>query len=79
MAIGEPYRLNSEVPAEYAAKNAAFHAEYELLEIVREEGYDLETVVRSDQDDWDRYKSGKWQGLIHWLEGEPRDMRSAQR
>jgi SAM-dependent methyltransferase len=71
MAIGEPYRLYIDVPAEYAAKNAAFHAEQELLAIVREEGYDLETVVRSDQDDWDRYKSDNWHGLIHWLEENP--------
>lgn len=71
MAIGEPYRLQADVSGEYAAMNAAFHTEHELLAIIREEGYNLEVVVRSDQDDWDRYKSDNWHGLIRWLEENP--------
>ncbi|NPV07846.1 MAG: class I SAM-dependent methyltransferase [Anaerolineae bacterium] len=70
LVVGEPYWLSSTVPPEYA-QSGGFHTETELLRIVREEGYDLEYVVRSSHDDWDRYESGNWYGLIRWLEGNP--------
>ena len=48
-----------------------FHTEYELLQITREEGFDLEYVVRASHDDWDRYETGNWYGLIRWIEENP--------
>lgn len=70
LAIGEPYWLTADVPPEYA-QSMGFHSETELLRIVREEGYELEYIVRASLDDWDRYMSGNWYGLMRWLEENP--------
>jgi len=70
VVIGEPYWLTSTVPPAYA-QTGGFHSEATLLSIAREEGFDLEYVVRSNQDDWDRYESGNWYGLIRWLQENP--------
>ena len=70
VAIGEPYWLTSNVPPTYAQKQG-FHSEAEILRIVREEGFDLEYLVRASLDDWDRYSSGNWYGLVRWLQDNP--------
>lgn len=70
LAVGEPYWLTSNVPPEYA-QSGGFHTEQELLRIVREEGFELEYIVRSSLDDWDRYECGNWYGLVRWLEDNP--------
>lgn len=71
IGIGEPYWLTSAVPKEYKAQNATFRSESELLEIARAEGFHLEYLIRSSHDDWDRYESGNWQGLLAWLRENP--------
>jgi len=71
LVIGEPYWLKNNVPAEYAKQEQAVHREYELLQITREEGFDLKYVVRANHDDWDRYEAGNWYGLIRWIEENP--------
>jgi len=70
LVVGEAYWLKGGVPSEYAEQQT-FHTEYELLQITREEGFDLEYVVRASHDDWDRYEAGKWYGLIRWIEENP--------
>ena len=45
--------------------------EKELLEIAHEEGFDIEYVVRSNHDDWDRYEAGNWYALVRWIEENP--------
>lgn len=70
LVVGEPYWLKGGVPSEYPEQQA-FHTEYELLQITREEGFDLEYVVRASHDDWDRYEAGNWYGLIRWIEENP--------
>jgi len=70
VVVGEVYWLKGGVPSEYAEQQA-FHTEYELLQITREEGFDLEYVVRASHDDWDRYEAGNWYGLIRWIEENP--------
>ncbi|MFC1572548.1 SAM-dependent methyltransferase [Candidatus Eisenbacteria bacterium] len=71
IAVGEPYWLSTNVPTEYAKKLHEFHSEARLLEIIREEGFDLEYLVRANHDDWDRYEAGNWYGLVRWLEENP--------
>jgi SAM-dependent methyltransferase len=71
LAIGEPYWQRTDVPADYAAREADIQHEHALLAAIREEGFDLEVVVRAGQDDWDRYESDNWHGLIRWLEENP--------
>ncbi|MFC2038346.1 SAM-dependent methyltransferase [Chloroflexota bacterium] len=71
LVIGEPYWLKGDIPPEYSIDSHTIYTEYELLQIAREAGYDFEYVVRSSQDDWDRYESGNWHGLIRWLEENP--------
>ena len=72
IGIGEPYWRTSHVPPEYAARHPHFHREVALLRIAREEGFDFGYIVRADQDDWDRYESGNWQGLLQWLKENPK-------
>ena len=72
LAIGEPYRLTSEVPPEFIEVfGGEIHSEFELLKMARDEGFDFEYVVRSSVDDWDRYEADNWRGLIAWLEENP--------
>jgi SAM-dependent methyltransferase len=68
--IGEPYWLHGLAPPALAQREG-FHAELELLHIARQEGFDFETVIRSSHDDWDRYESDNWVGLLRWIEANP--------
>ena len=71
--IGEVYWLKGNIPQEYLNSTAPPDTKYEheLLQITHEEGFDLEYVVRSSHDDWDRYSAGNWLGLIRWIEENP--------
>jgi SAM-dependent methyltransferase len=71
IAVGEPYWLNSSVPADIKQKEPDFHNELELLQIIRQEGFDLAGEVRASHDDWDRYQSDNWHALLLWLETNP--------
>ena len=73
LVIGEPYWIKEPVPLEYKNKNEneSIHSEIELLKIAREEGYDFEYLVRSSQDDWDRYEASNWYSLTQWLADNP--------
>jgi len=67
VAVGEAYWLSDSVPAIYA-RTERLQTEFELLQTTRQEGYDLEYIVRASHDDWDHYESGNWYGLHRWLE-----------
>lgn len=71
LGIGEVYRIGDNVPPEYAQKEASAHAETELIQMTREEGFEIEYVIRTNHDDWDRYSSDNWYGLLRWLEENP--------
>jgi SAM-dependent methyltransferase len=71
IVIGEPYWRMAHVPPEFSRGMAVIHTEYELLQLIRQNGLELEYVARSSQDDWDRYEAGNWQGLVRWLEENP--------
>lgn len=71
LVVGEVYWHTGAVPPEFAQQEASVHAEYQLLRMVREEGFDVEYVVRASHDDWDWYESNNWRGLIRWIEENP--------
>ena len=71
LAIGEPYWLKQPVPPGYAPGGQNIYTEYELLQIAHEQGFDVEYLVRASHDDWDRYESDNWYGLIRWIEENP--------
>ena len=71
LVIGEPYWLKEPVPPEYLASIPPIFSEYKLWQIARSQGFDFEYMVRASHDDWDRYESDNWRGLIRWIEENP--------
>ncbi len=71
LVIGEPYYEVDKVPAELRKYEGDLHTEFGLFEIIRAEGFDVEFVVRASRDDWDRYKSANWYGLLRWIDENP--------
>ncbi len=68
LGIGETHWLSRQVDPEYAQKQTTTHTEVELARLTRDEGFELESIIRASGDDWDRYISDSWQGLLRWLE-----------
>ncbi len=71
LGIGETHWLNNQVHPEYAQKQSTTYTEAELARFSRDEGFELEYIIRASRDDWDRYYSDNWYGLIRWLEENP--------
>ncbi|MDD2755016.1 MAG: class I SAM-dependent methyltransferase [Methanothrix sp.] len=71
LAIGETHWLSNQVHPEYAQKQTTTHTETQLTQFIRDEGFELEYIIRASYDDWDRYVSDNWYGLIRWLEENP--------
>jgi SAM-dependent methyltransferase len=71
LGIGEPYWCHDRVPITYAQQEQGVHREQDLLRIAREEGFDFAYVIRASHDDWDRYESDNWDGLLRWLAENP--------
>jgi ubiquinone/menaquinone biosynthesis C-methylase UbiE len=68
LGIGETHWLSNQVHPEYAQKQTFTHTEPELTQITRDESFELEYIIRSSPDDWDRYLSDSWYSLLSWLE-----------
>ena len=73
LAIGEVYWLKSDIPQEYLNGSAPPGTlyEHEILQVSNEEGYDIEYMVRASLDDWDRYNTGNWRGMVRWINDNP--------
>jgi ubiquinone/menaquinone biosynthesis C-methylase UbiE len=71
LGIGETHWLSNQVHPEYAQQQATTHTEMELTHFTRDAGFELEYIIHSSQDDWDRYISDSWYGLLRWLEENP--------
>src|SRR4030042_4032895 len=71
LVIGETHWLSNQVDPEYAQKQTTTHPEPVLTQFTRDEGFELESIIRASNDDWDRYISDGWYGLIRWLEENP--------
>ena len=67
IGIGEPYWISGNVPEVYAAQYPGFYTECQILQIIREEGFELGYLVRASHEDWDRYEGGNWDGILQWL------------
>jgi ubiquinone/menaquinone biosynthesis C-methylase UbiE len=68
LGIGETHWLSTQIHPEYAQKQTTTYTEAELARFTRDEGFELEYIIRSSYDDWDRYISDSWHGLIRWLQ-----------
>ncbi len=71
VVIGEAYWLTDQTPSDYRLRESEVYNEYQLLQMMHEEGYDLEYMVRASNDDWDRYEAGNWYGLVRWIAEHP--------
>ncbi len=71
LGIGEAYWESETVPPDYARKESSARTEPELLRVTREEGFEVEYAIRASRDDWDRYYSDNWYGMLRWLEENP--------
>jgi SAM-dependent methyltransferase len=71
LVVGEPYWRRALEPPRYAQEQAAVHTETELLQMARAEGYEVAYVLHSSRDEWDRYVSENWRGLLRWLQEHP--------
>jgi ubiquinone/menaquinone biosynthesis C-methylase UbiE len=71
LAIGEAYWTADRVPPDFAQAEQSIPTERHILETAREKGLDVEAVVRASRDEWDRYESGNWRGLIRWIQENP--------
>jgi SAM-dependent methyltransferase len=71
IVVGEPYFTQEKVPGELVKFEGDLHTEYQLIQITREVGLDVEFVVRASRDDWDRYVSESWVGLLRWIAENP--------
>jgi len=71
LGIGETYWLSNLIHPEYAQRQTTTHTEMQLAQFTRDEGFELEYIIRASRDDWDRYISDNWYGLIRWLEENP--------
>jgi SAM-dependent methyltransferase len=73
--IGDRYWRNERVPPEFAREWPDILTEYELLCLMRGKKCTLAGIVRSGEDDWDRYESAIWQACRRWLSDHPADPR----
>jgi SAM-dependent methyltransferase len=71
IVVGEPYFTQEKSPVELVKFEGDLHTEYQLLQISREAGLEVEFVVRASRDDWDRYVSASWYGLLRWISENP--------
>ncbi|MFP4496888.1 MAG: SAM-dependent methyltransferase [Vulcanimicrobiota bacterium] len=71
LVVGEPYWNKEQIPTEYMKREKTVNTEMEILQITRDSGYDIGYLERASHDDWDRYESDNWIGLINWLKENP--------
>lgn len=70
LAVGEVFLTSPHTPKPEKTPHL-FLTEPEILQITREEGFELIYILRSNRDDWDRYEAGNWYSLAMWLEDNP--------
>jgi ubiquinone/menaquinone biosynthesis C-methylase UbiE len=72
LGIGETHWLNDHVHPGYAQRQRSTLTESELAHITRDEGFELEYIIRANHDHWERYSSDCWYALLRWLEENPK-------
>lgn len=68
--LGEPYWRHSLVPPDYGRAERVL-TEIELVHAIRAAGLAVGYVMHASRDEWDRYESENWQGLLAWLAENP--------
>jgi len=71
IVIGDRCWRSDRTPPEFAREWPDVLTGYEILGVAREAGLDVAAVIRSSEDDWDRYESGIWQAVLSWLGDNP--------
>lgn len=71
LGIGEVYWLQETIPGEYQERPEDTRREIDLLRLANQEGFTVAGIVRASHDDWDRYQSDNWRGLLAWLAENP--------
>ncbi len=71
LIIGEAHWLVDNVPAEFRKEQTEIRSEIELVQMAHQQGYELEYVLHSNHDEWDRYEADNWVGLLRWIEANP--------
>ena len=71
MVFGETYRRDEHFPPDFLNEEPKFPHEHDIVHIARQEGLDLEYLVRSSRDEWDNYEADNWYGLVRWLNENP--------
>lgn len=71
LILGQPYWRTSLVPPDLARNEPLFMPEAEIFRQTREEGLEVFGLIRSTEEDWDRYESDNWRGLLLWLRQNP--------
>jgi SAM-dependent methyltransferase len=69
--LGEVYWLKDAVPPDLAQSQPELHSETMLLEVFRQAGLEVEYILHSSLDEWDRYETGNWHGLMEWIRENP--------
>jgi SAM-dependent methyltransferase len=71
IVMGDRYWRTDRTPPDFAREWPEVLTEYEILQTVREAGFDLAAVIRASVEDWDRYESGIWGSIRAWLSDNP--------
>jgi ubiquinone/menaquinone biosynthesis C-methylase UbiE len=71
LGIGEVHWLNENAPESYQRLQKGTLREIDFLHLAREAGMTVTGIVRSSPEDWDRYESDNWRGLLAWLAENP--------
>lgn len=65
--IGDRYWKKDSAPPEFCRQWSEILTEYEILQIIKDNGYELRSLIRASDDDWDIYESGIWRNCQDWL------------
>jgi SAM-dependent methyltransferase len=71
LGVGEVYWLQETIPTKYQQRPEDTLREIDLLRLARQAGLTVAGIVRASHDDWDRYQSDNWRGLLVWLAENP--------
>jgi len=71
LIIGERFWRCSSLSPEFSREWPEILTEYEILQICRENGYEIRHVIHSSENEWDDYESAIWGNCLRWLADNP--------
>lgn len=69
--LGEAFWLKDAVPPDLAQAQTSFQSEASLLQLFHKTGLEVTYIMHSSLDEWDRYETANWYGLMEWIERNP--------